>query len=231
MAPPRGLALKPNWTIEMNRTLLALLAVSALAGCATPRHECELGSDKDGARDPTKCASMGTVYEAVRSGARGKANVLEAGAAPVAGPGTVAPIGVGAAAPDPGQVGMPVFKQPRVNRVWVAPYVDADGNLRSGEYTYYSTAGEWTFGTMNKPRTGSAVFGPTKPDAYGFKPVIVTTPTTQSPQGKPNGAAPQGPASAPGVPGGTKRDAPQGAAQTSTETPANSITQPYERLN
>jgi hypothetical protein len=67
-------------------------------------------------------------------------------------------------------VGQPVFRQPRVHRVWIAPYVDADGNLRSGEYTYFATPGEWTYGTLHEPGAASAstLFAPQRPDHLGF---------------------------------------------------------------
>src|SRR5690606_17618151 len=77
--------------------------------------------------------------------------------------------------PDAAQQGMPVFQQPKVMRVWLAPYVDADGNLRSGEYTYFATPGAWNYGSLQTPGQASGVYEPSRPDQLGFNPNEVSS--------------------------------------------------------
>lgn len=87
--------------------------------------------------------------------------------------------------PDQSENGMPVFKQPEVHRVWVAPYVDADGNLRTGEYTYFATPGQWNYGSTNRAGQASGIFGPASAGSLGFNAVEdkkVQQPTQAPPQ-------------------------------------------------
>lgn len=126
--------------------------------------------------------------------------------------------------PEPGQNGMPVFQQPKVMRVWVAPYVDADGNLRSGEYTYFNTPGQWNYGDLKKPGAASGVFEPAKPGNLGFTPVVQKgAGATQAVPPKPAETTPQGTTPVPS-------SAPTSKAQIPADPTAN-ITQPYTRLN
>lgn len=76
----------------------------------------------------------------------------------------------------PGESGHPVFKQPRVHRAWVAPWTDANGRMHSGEYLYYTTPGEWNYGTLRQPgAAGAAMMGPVKPSQLGFRPDLTPT--------------------------------------------------------
>jgi len=124
--------------------------------------------------------------------------------------------------PAPDQNGMPVFEQPKVMRVWIAPYVDADGNLRSGEYAYFSTPGKWNYGGMRKPGAASGIFEPSRPDALGFKANEITPQTTRpsAPPARSSNAANSAP--------GQQNSAP--ASVVPANDPASAITQPYQRL-
>ena len=122
--------------------------------------------------------------------------------------------GANAGFAEPGEVGMPVFQQPKVMRVWVAPYVDADGTLRSGEYAYFSTPGQWNYGTTRQAGQASGAFGPSKPDALGFKADITKKTATTPPK-------PQDPAKTSAAVSNT----------VSTDSPIQGITQPYKRLS
>lgn len=215
-----------------NRTrtlqLLALGVASAvLAGCASPGYSCKLNTPES-----AKCASVEQAYSATQDSMRRPGSQVAAQSvfdpsmhqAPQANQ-TAEPV-VGARAsglPDESDRGMPVFKQPKVMRVWIAPYVDANGNLRSGEYTYFSTPGEWNYGTMHKAGAASGMFGPSRPNDYGFTPDLngASKGVAVKPQGKPS--APGESLQVPSV---------QGAkAQPSTvQGSGSSITQPYERL-
>lgn len=202
----------------MKKYLLASLApLLLIAGCSTPGYECQLHPNSQG-----KCASMESAYSkslqltpgqsasgqsVFSSGEAKKTSAAEASDAkrPV--------VGAALSEMPQGDPGMPVYHQPKVVRVWVAPYVDANGNLRSGEYAYFATPGEWNYGTLRN-KGQSAVFAPVKPNDYGFQ-------SMPEPSLK---AAPQS-AEAPSAPPVSTPSA--GAAKPA----ANSITQPYQRLS
>lgn len=191
--------------------------VVTLAGCAStfqsPPHGCSL----EASRAP--CASMEQAYEAaVKASPHNKTqSVFDQVQKQNAGPKSAPVVGVASHYPTPDQNGMPVFEQPKVMRVWVAPYVDADGNLRGGEYAYFSTPGKWNYGGLRKPGAASGIFEPARPDALGFKPEEVK-------QKQKSPAAP--PPSASGV-----NSQPTPAVVAPANDPAAAITQPYQRLS
>lgn len=125
--------------------------------------------------------------------------------------------------PEPGATGKPVYQQPRVLRPWIAPYVDADGNLRSGEYTYFATPGRWNYGELRKPGAASGIFAPARPDSLGFNPVAPAS-TSKAP---PRPAEPSRPAAA-GQPASAGATPAPAAARPATDS--TGITQPYQRL-
>lgn len=165
-------------------TLLTLifLTVLLLAACASkPPYACPLHANEG-------CHSMAEVYEASRKAspsAQGE-HIMTARSSVAAPPAN--PIANNPGAYREPDVGQPVFRQPQVHRVWIAPYVDADGNLRSGEYTYFATPGEWTYGTLHESgaASGSTVFAPQRPDHLGFTAVEPrkTSPAPPAPPGK-----------------------------------------------
>lgn len=196
----------------MNRSMFGLALaglVIAASGCSSlsvPPHACPLSETN------ARCASVEEAYAAAQRDTRDapshRQSVFDTAGA--SRPAPAAPFFSENAtpAPQPGQVGVPVFQQPRVMRVWVAPYVDADGNLRSGEYTYFSTPGQWNYGSTRRPGQAAGAFGPARSDALGFTPV--TTPRAGQP---PKPATPSEAGTAPGTP-----------------EQVQSITQPYQRL-
>lgn len=208
--------------------VLALAAVAGLQGCSflEPAATCAL--EGGGGR----CMSMQDAYAAVRAGnGTGSESVFEStdaeasdkaakggkGGKPSAPPA----YGYLGSYPEPDKAS-PVFQQPKVFRPWLAPYVDADGVLHSGEYAYFNTPGAWNYGELRKPGAGGAVMGPVKPWETGFIPGTGT-------------AA----AGTPGTPNGSKRvyaappapDASNPAPAPTVDTQAPGITQPYQRLN
>lgn len=167
----------------MNRVLIVVAAVLTLSACASNKpYSCQLNGTGS-------CANMQEIYNAARKAPR---NVHREHVFETHGNGTAAPMPMyhnGKAHMEPGDRGQPVFKQPRVYRVWLAPYVDADGNLRSGEYAYFSTPGEWAYGTTRESGVASgATFGPSRPGDLGFNPVEVPSKTSAPP--KPNAPTP-----------------------------------------
>jgi type IV conjugative transfer system lipoprotein TraV len=213
------------------KTALFLSPVAALvlSGCmTTPAYRCPL----DGSEASGRCTSTEQAYKA-SVGARGVSHDAtsvfdlpqnqhldkKAGSAQPAASQTPYFTGQAANYPAPPGNGAPVFQQPKVFQPWLAPYVDADGNLRSGEYGYFSTPGRWNYGTLRKPGSSSGIFEPARPGDLGFQPV--------APAGRQ--AAPARPASPPAnatVPSGSTAQ----PTQASHTTPQTAITQPYQRL-
>jgi len=221
----------------MKPLFFALAAAGLLSACSsaprTPDYECALDDVKN-----AKCASMEDTYRASRSMNRGEHGRVQSVfdgrvQADSANAARSAPMFTGQPSnyPEPGQAGAPVFQQPKVMRVWVAPYVDADGNLRSGEYTYFSTPGQWNYGTMNKPGAAAGIFEPAKPGNLGFNPVIEQ-------QRKAGSASNTSNTSRPSAPPEAQAAARSAQAQGSSSQPAapatdtsGTITQPYQRLS
>jgi type IV conjugative transfer system lipoprotein TraV len=209
--------------------------LGALSGCATdPPYNCPLQEVEEGIEMP--CTSMHSVYSRARAmegTIPARDSIMDPSLDPNAQPPEKSmsrrerrrmekemkknpppprPNAQLSMYPEPGQVGMPVFKQPRVHRVWVAPYVDADGNLRSGEYAYFSTPGEWNYGSLRQQGSGASgtMFGPLRPEDLGFNPDL--GPTSQ-------GAKPP-------MPSGTSRS----SSASNIPEQDGDITQPAQRL-
>lgn len=200
--------------MKLKLTVLAAVA-TLMAGCASTPYECPL-SDSPNA----KCASTADAYKAARTlpkDTRGMTTVFDQSQAAQARTDKADKPYVGAQSseyPAAGANGMPVFEQPRVFRPWLAPYVDAEGNLRSGEYGYFSTPGRWNYGTLRQAGNAS-IQGPARPDNLGFNPVKAAPKTGPA---KPAESRTQ--AGAPTAPD----------AQRPPETKVGDITQPYQRI-
>lgn len=212
--------------------LLTPLAALVLSGCMTsPAYRCPL----DGSEAEGRCTSTEQAYKA-SVGARGTQQEvtsvfdlpqnkhLDSNGGPAAPSAQGAPYFTGQATnyPAPPGNGAPVFQQPRVFQPWLAPYVDGDGNLRSGEYGYFSTPGRWNYGTLRKPGSSSGIFEPARPGDLGFQPVA---PTARSTPTRPAELRPAGQAAP------TASGAPAAQAAPAQAAPAQAaITQPYQRL-
>jgi conjugal transfer pilus assembly protein TraV len=216
----------------MKPLFIALAAAGLLSACSsaprTPDYECALDDVKS-----AKCASMEDAYRASRSMSRGEHGRVQSvfdGRVQNDARSTTAPMFSGQPSnfPEPGQPGQPVYQQSKVMRVWVAPYTDADGNLRSGQYTYFSTPGQWNYGTMNKPGAAAGIFEPSKSSNLGFNPVEKSTAKPAGNSARPSAppeaqaAARSAQAQTPGV------NAPAAAPATDS---SGTITQPYQRLS
>ena len=200
----------------MNKLALssALLVATVLAGCVSPGYECALQPNEAG-----KCASVQDAYAAANhatgSNVKRESVFDTRKDTPAQQQGqyfNTASTGL----PDTPENGMPVFKQPKVHRVWVAPYVDADGNLRSGEYTYFTTPGEWNYGSLHKAGAASGAFGPARPNDVGFTPAQAE-----------KKSAPSAPTQAPPKPDISKGNPQQLATPQSS---SSGVTQPAQRF-
>lgn len=199
----------------MKRLLLATATLSVsviMAGCADPGYSCRLKDSSLGACSSTEQAYHG----ALRTSQVGpnQQSVFQPGSkasAKHSGQSPQVVIGQLSRTPGPGQTGMPVFQEPKVVRVWIAPFVDADGNLHSGEYQYFSTPGHWNYGSLKAPGQASGIFHPAMPGDYGFNPVTQSDKTD---------APPAPPITAPTL-------KPQ---KTTGEAAPGGITQPYQKL-
>lgn len=221
----------------MKKSLILISTLSALSGCAfleEPKYSCPLeGVER------AKCASMEETYAASRNmDPNKKSSSVFDNKSKKDQISEQKPFFEGKQShyPEPSNRGEPVFQQPNVYRVWVAPYVDADGNLRSGEYVYISTPGKWNYGTLKRAGSGSGIFSPVKPSELGFNPSSsnrtpmagvlagnqATPPTPSSGGASSQNASP----SEPGLDNGSRASG--GASET---PPVGGITQPYVRLN
>jgi len=175
------------------KILVPFAFVAVMSGCASPGYECDLKPNPQG-----ECASMDQAYTAankVQKSNSKRQSVFDnpAEAAKAAREESDKPFfnGTASAYPDTPENGMPVYKQPKVVRVWTKPFVDADGNLRSGEYTYFATPGEWNYGTLHKNGDGAGIFAPARPGNLGFNPVTAKAKSGPSaPPAGPSAAAP-----------------------------------------
>ena len=141
---------------------LVVVGVAALAGCANIPSQCPLQKGPG-------CQSMAQVYNDARevnpdAGGQWVPKAPAQSAAAV-GPNWSQPAGYA----EPGQVGEPIFREPRVYRVWIAPFVDANGNMHSGQYVYFSTPGEWSYGGLQDAGAASpGMYGPLPPgESFG----------------------------------------------------------------
>lgn len=178
--------------IASNYLALSSVVLSVgLSGCSvfsSPKYDCELNS-ADGV-----CSSMNTTYSAAKQSNPKNSNetvftdYFDSSALPVAGPNRNARVQATGMAlsnslsgwPQPAQQGMPVFNHAKVYRAWVAPWTDASGLLHAGEYVYFSTPGNWNYGSLKSPGNASGMFAPLKPGQYGFKPVFEAERQTES---------------------------------------------------
>lgn len=89
-------------------------------------------------------------------------------------------------------VAAPVYIPAKPHRVWLAPWLDQQGQLRSGSYLYFTTPARWRYLGQEYPADSgsstlagqSSKFGmppariiePVAPDNYGFQPVPSVAP-------------------------------------------------------
>ena len=84
------------------------------------------------------------------------------------------------------QAQAPVYQPPRPWRVWLGPWVDANGDLRSGQYVWFVTPGHWYYDGKIWPlgRRGEhlgdtfvkdGVLAPVPPTRLGFTPSLSRT--------------------------------------------------------
>lgn len=222
----------------MKRIFLLAMGSLALVGCSSlfPQHTCPLNADGS----TGVCSNMNDTYRAAKNaaskGAIHSESVLPYGQ--VTSPARAGADSAGWAAPanqeafqgfaQPKESGSPVYTPPRVHRAWSAPWTDADGRLHGGEYTYFTTAGGWNYGSLHAPgQAGSAMMGPLRPGQVGFKidPVNKNKAAASAPQSAPQQAqqAPLAP-KAPGV------QAPDKRAYTQGRRAVDGVTQPYSQF-
>lgn len=224
-------------------TFTLLAGALLLTGCGVtkrvPDYACPLQGVEAGA-----CASMQDAYSASKKVAPGKTSKVQsvfdtramAAGHQGAGQGTGVPV-VGAqlsSLTSPTKAA-PVYIQPRVMQVWLAPYKDSANNLRSGENVYFATEGRWNYGSLNEAgAASSSTFQPTRPRpdspviSAGARPVVTKTNAANSEQARPS-APPEATAAAKEIFQATAPKAPTGPV---TLQPNNGggITQPYDRI-
>lgn len=222
--------------MRFNGKLLGVAVVAALASACGTSYKCPLAENGG-----PSCSSknMQTIYSAATKAepnyageyvtdSQGYKNSLikaHAAAGQAVAPADAQSMGLPA-----NERGMPVYEQPKVQRAWVAPWVDAEGNLHSGTYVYTTTPGKWNYGTLKAAGDVGAMMEPVKPEDYGFK----FKPTTKSTVTKKpvNEVAPQQ-----ATPTSSNQESLKAAQKTVQQVntnggvnTVNNITQPYVRL-
>lgn len=122
----------------------------------------------------------------------------------------------------PSEPGTPVYTQARVHRAWVAPWTDADGRLHSGEYLYFTTPGNWNYGTTRATgQAGAAMMGPVRPEQLGFNPDLTDKRKVRQQQV---------PARSPAIKGAAPSPASPETARSAPVQQVDGVTQPYRRF-
>ena len=225
----------------MNKVALLVVAITGiLAGCASsPPHGCPLAATGE-----RTCASIEQAYKSANTANDAKlrpVSVFDPVVREASKKASEVPVFNAAPAhmPDATPNGLPVYKQPRVHRVYVPAHVDANGNLRSGEYTYFATEGQWNYGTLKKSGAAADIFEPARHDTAGTS---AQSSGASAPSTAGQISAPARPAAPPPAPSSAAvadrvsnatteaatRNA-NGAAQRANQV--DGITQPYQRLN
>jgi hypothetical protein len=195
----------------MNKTLLLGVLALVLGGCSSVSYRCALGQEGG-----TECRSMHQSYDAaVRMPELPMAAGTPAYAMEAAAQGGVQ--GQFEGYPQPRQVGMPVYEAAKVHRAWTAPWTDAEGNLRGGEYVYFTTPGKWSYGGLRSPGEASDIFRPKRADDVGM---AVISPL----EAAANAARGAAPAATQPV------STPTATRQVPVAPAPSGITQPYQKL-
>jgi len=148
--------------MHRNLILALLVPMVLLAGCADPPHRCPL-------KKGPGCEAVSQIYVDARE-ANPNQNGQWLPKTPTSVVGRAPSWSASSGFYGPGQVGMPVFKEPRVYRAWIAPYIDSSGNMHSGQYVYFSTPGEWSYGSLTRSGEASpGLYGPIPPQDSFFR--------------------------------------------------------------
>lgn len=145
---------------SVSRFILTLSAVAALSACSSVAYRCPLDSTEK-PDSPTACVGMQEALTAAKKGYGGKQSALldDKGRiipAEVLHKKAVSVINNGEPYAEPS--GTPQYRQPKVFSAWTPAYVDASGNLHDGRTSYFTTPGEWRYGSVAGEGTrGSAV--------------------------------------------------------------------------
>lgn len=145
----------------LTKIMLAAAAITTLTACSSVPYRCPL----DSAEEPdskTACVGMEEALDAAKRGGGGKHSVI------VDDKGNIIPPELAhkktlkvinqATEPYVEASGSPQYRQPKVFQVWTPAYVDSDGVLHDGRNSYFTTPGEWRYGTLNGSGTkGSEV--------------------------------------------------------------------------
>ena len=167
----------------MHRTYpLFALALLTLAGCSSaprvPEYVCPLQTS-----ERAKCATMSEALHASKnldpSSRTQSAFDPAAQSAPSPTSQTPAAFSQNPQTLASNPNGAPVFAQPKVFRTWVPAHQGADGVLYADQYKYFSTPGQWNYGTLRKPGAAAgAPFEPARPLTRGAN--VVDQPTSQT---------------------------------------------------
>ncbi|TWI69291.1 conjugal transfer pilus assembly protein TraV [Pseudoduganella lurida] len=153
-------------------SIVLAAAIASLAGCqaisglqgSTPRFACK-------APDGVTCTSVSGVYANLEQRARPPAQPsLPTAAAPNGH--TLLPLA-------PARAGQPLRSEPRVLRIWIAPWIDDEGTLHDQSYLYTQIdAGRWLIGEVRKEAAAPALRRADPVAAPGSAPGAAPVPDT-----------------------------------------------------
>ena len=137
------------------KLLIPLGALLFLGGCATVKHDCDLGEE---------CVGTSDVYTAAVANEGSSESVME-GVEP-ASEAEEAPIEQWRPYSGGGLTAQPVYQPGKPVRIWVAPWRGNDGILRSGEYLYVTLPDAWRYGELREKGVGADMIGPAQGELH-----------------------------------------------------------------
>ena len=148
------------------KTAMAL-SVVVMAGCQTAPHTCKLPGKTPGA-----CKGIEDTYQAVEAGGGSGLSVFEE-EEPAKKSVDLKTISVTDRAPEMHPLNRkPVWTPAKVFRVWIAPWKDGEGQMavmHSGESLYFSTEGQWNYGTLTTPGVAAGLLQPVAPRSEEYE--------------------------------------------------------------
>lgn len=155
----------------LTKFLLSAATIVTLSACGSLPYRCPLDA-KDGKPDsPTACAGMKDALDAAKQGRGGKHSVLVDDKGRIVPPEVTNKVSLTVINNEPYHEpsGTPQYIAPKVHQVWTPAYVDGKGNLHDGRTSYFTTKGEWRYGSLDGAYTegnhvGESLFRPGSPN-------------------------------------------------------------------
>lgn len=166
----------------MRVVTIILLNLLLISGCATPPHSCPI--DLSGNRN---CSPMSKVYKAALENKKTEETLIDSkNVVSTVNDQKVRAVKKNQLANNFINEEKPVFQQPRIYRLWVAPWQDEYDFMHSGEYIYFKEDGYWNYGNKKPGKSKQGVikniFEPIDTSKPSFKVIKKTTDKTSNPK-------------------------------------------------